>query len=196
MQEIESLVKKGTNRLNRFFYLGVVIGTVMGPLVLLIYSVPAWRQHLPDGENPTHAMLFGGLMTLLFGIALVEQFFKYARDRELLWKLRHNPRDIVWVYKEVREGRVQHRAGSQGALVARYVHVCFHMANGRKVTVWLSDVEANLLLTLVKNALPHASTGYSRELEEAYKETPTQLRFKPQHVAGVKRESGGVRMNP
>jgi hypothetical protein len=194
VQEIQSLVKKGVRRLNRFFYVGVVVGTVMGPCVLIAALIPALRQYMPGGEDVRGMMIFGGMMTLLFGIALVEQVFKYGKDQALVWGLRRSPRDIVWAYKEISEGRVQHRAGARGATVARYVHVCFHMANGKKVRVWLSEREADRLLELLETTFPHLSTGYSKELEAAYKQEPTSLRSNPRRVEGVKRVAGGVRM--
>lgn len=193
IEEIQSLVKKGTKKLNRFFYVGVVIGVVMGPLVLIASQIPAWRERLA-GDDPKWMFIFGGLMTVLFGVAIVEQLVKYGKDRALVWRLRHSPRDILWAYKEISEGRVQHRTGNTGARVAQYVHVCFHMMDGKKVIVWLSEGEADRLMGLLRATFPHWTIGYSEEIEEAYQEAPERLQLNPRHVEGVKRVTGGVRM--
>lgn len=193
VEAIQSLVKKGTRKLNRFFYVGVVIGIVMGPLVLVASLIPAWRERLA-GDDGTLMVIFGGGMTVLFGVAIVEQLVKYGNDQALVWRLRHSPRDIAWAYKEIREGRVQHRTGSKGARVARYVHVCFHMMDGKKVIVWLNEEEVDRLMELLKATFPHLTTGYSEEIEEEYKRAPESLRLNPRQVEGVKRATGSVRM--
>jgi hypothetical protein len=190
---IRSLVKKGTKKLNRFFYVGVVIGTLMGPLVLIASRVPAVQERMSP-EDLKWMTIFGGMMTLLFGIAIVEQLFKYGKDRALVWRLRHSPRDVVWAYKEISEGRIQHRTGGKGARVARYVHVCFHMIDGKKVIVWLNEREADRLMALLTATFPHLTLGYSEEIEAQYKRAPEQLRLNPQRVEGVKHVTGGVRM--
>lgn len=193
IEEIRSLVEKGTKKLNRFFYVGVVIGIVMGPLVLVASRIPAWRERLA-GDDERLMVIFGGLMTVLFGVAIVEQLFKYGKDRALVWALRQSPRDIVWVYKEIREGRVQARTGGRGARVARYVHACFHLVDRKKVIVWLSEREVDRLIELLKATFPHLTVGYSEEIEEEYKQAPERLRLNPRQVDGVKEATGGVRM--
>ncbi len=193
--EIKALVEKGTKRLNRFFYLGVVIGTLMGPTVLIAYFIPAVRDKVASVDDPQYMLLFGGLMTFLFGVALIEQVFKYAQDRRLLWRLSKNPRDIVWIYKEISLGKVQHRAGAKGATVARFIHVRFHFVDGAKVRVWLKEAEADRLMELVRQELTHATVGYSPEIEQAYQEKPSSLRATPRQVEGIKRVTGGVRFS-
>jgi hypothetical protein len=193
--EIKALVTKGTKRLNRFFYLGVVIGVLMGPTLLIASLIPTVRERVAGVDDPQNLVLFGGLMTFLFGVALIEQVFKYARDRRLLWRLGKNPRDIVWIYKEISLGRVQHRAGAKGAAVARFIHVCFHFVDGTKVLVWLNEAEADRLMDLVRQELTHATIGYSPEIEQAYQEKPSSLRAMPRQVEGVKQVTGGVRFS-
>ena len=193
VEEIRALVKKGTRKLNRFFYVGVVIGIVMGPLVLVASRIPAWRERLA-GDDERLMVIFGGLMTVLFAVAIVEQLFKYGKDQALVWALRQSPRDIVWAYKEIREGRVQHRTGGRGARVARYVHVSFHMVDGKRVVVWLSEGEVDQLIELLKATFPHLTIGYSEEIDEDYKRAPERLRLNPRQVDGVKEATGGVRM--
>lgn len=195
VQEIKSLVEKGTKRLNKFFYVGVVVGVLMGPTVLIASLIPSVRDQVAKVDDPKNMLLFGGLMSFLFGVALIEQVFKYAKDRRLLWRLSKNPRDIVWIYKEISLGRVQHRARAKGAAVARFIHVCFHFVDGTKVLVWLNEAEADRLMELVRQELTHATIGYSPEIEQAYREKPSSLRATPRQVEGVKQVTGGVRFS-
>jgi hypothetical protein len=193
VETIQSLVKKGTRKLNRFFYVGVVIGIVMGLLPLIASRIPAVRERMAP-DDLQWMTIFGAVMTVLFGIAIAEQLVKYGKDRALVWRLRHSPRDVVWAYKEISEGRVQHRTGSKGARVARFVHICVHMIDGKKVIVWLSEEEADRLLALLKATFSHLSIGYSKEIEEDYKQAPESLRLNPRQVEGIKRSVGGVRI--
>ena len=193
VREIRALVKKGSSKLNRFFYIGLVVGLVMGILPLSASFIPAAREALGAGAEDLSIMrIFGGGMTFLLGVALVEQWVKHRRDTQVLASL-DDAGQIVWVYKEISTGKVQRRAGDKGTTVARFIHVYFHLLDGRRALVWLSDAEAERLVALMARHYPHVTCGYSEEIERAYKQDPAALQARPQRVDGVKKRSGGVR---
>jgi ribosomal protein L35AE/L33A len=195
MQEMRELVKKGSAKLNRFFYVGLVVGLVMGILPLVASFIPAAREAVGVGaEDVTLMRIFGGGMTFLLGVAIVEQWVKHRRDTRVLSSL-DDAGQIVWVYKEISTGKVQRRAGEQGATVARFIHVYFHMLDGSHALVWLSNAEADRLVALAARNYPHVTCGYSEEIERAYKQDPAALQAHPRRVDGVRRRSGGVRID-
>lgn len=55
-QEIKHLMQKGSGRFSTLFYIGVVIGVVLGPGLLIAVTIPAVRNAL-DVTN-YRAMLF------------------------------------------------------------------------------------------------------------------------------------------
>jgi hypothetical protein len=191
LREIRALVKKGAGRLNTFFYVGVVIGIVMGPLVLLGALVPGGPEFLqsPEGEPP-FAIIFGGGMTVLFGIALVEQYVKHRKDNRILFIITHSPQEIVWIYKEISKGEVTSSYGTSGAQVAQFIHVHFHLTDGTHHRVWLSDTDANHLIDLLHTTFPHISCGYEPHILEAYQHNPVTLRWDP-HYSDTPREVTG-----
>ena len=193
VQEIQALVKKGSAKLNRFFYVGLVVGVVMGILPLVASFIPAAREAMGiAAKDVTIMRIFGGGMTLLLGVALVEQWVKHRRDTRVLASL-DDAGQIVWVYKEISTGQVQRRAGEEGTMVARFIHVYFHLLDGSRALVWLSNAEAERLVALVARHYAHVTCGYSEEIERAYKQDPAALQAHPRRIDGVKKVSGGVR---
>ncbi len=191
LREIKALVKKGAGRLNTFFYVGVVIGIVMGPLVLLGALVPGGPEFLQSPEDePPYAIIFGGGMTLLFGVALVEQYVKHRKDNRILSIITHSPQEVVWIYKEISKGEVTSRYGTSGAQVAQFIHVHFHLVDGTHHLVWLSDADANRLIDLLHATFPHISCGYEPHIQEAYQHNPVALRWDP-HYSDTPREVTG-----
>ena len=194
IDEIRSLIQKGTRRLNKFFYAGVVIGTLMGPGVLIALQVPAVQMALKvDAANLQAGRIFGWGMTVLFAIAIVEQLAKARKNHQLVWLLKQSPRDVVWAYKEISTGRVRRRFGGRGIQVGTFYHIRFHLVDKKQVIVWLSEGEADRLMALVAAEFPYITTGYSEEIERVYKEDPLELRLNPRHVPGVKQTSASVR---
>jgi len=195
VQEMRELVKKGSGKLNRFFYVGIVVGLVMGILPLVASFIPAAREALGvGGEDLTIMRIFGGGMTFLLGVAIVEQWVKHRRDTRVLSSL-DDAGQIVWVYKEISTAKVQRRAGEEGATVTRFIHVYFHMLDGSHALVWLSNAEADRLVALVARNYAHVTCGYSEEIARAYEQDPGRLQAHPRRVDGVKKRSGGVRMD-
>lgn len=190
--EIIALVEKGSKRLNLFFYLGVMVGILLGPLLLLASVMPNVTGQMPSSDLVSMRIL-GCAITVLFGLVIWEQFGKLQKDRRLLQVLEQKPDELVWVYKEVSVGRAQKRAGGRGAAVARFVHIYFHLFDGSGSKVWLPEPEADRLLNLVCQEFSLLSCGYSSELEQTYKKSPLALRSNPQRVDGVKRVTSGVR---
>jgi hypothetical protein len=147
LQEIENLLKQGAKGLNALFYIGVVLGLVMGPLVLVASFVPAVRDVIAAGENDPGIMrAFGVGMTVLLGIASVEQYVRVQKDRKVLSALARDPQKIVAVHKET--NRAIER--KPGAAVASFTHVYLSLEDGTQSKVWLPDKNADRLIDLLQ----------------------------------------------
>jgi ribosomal protein L40E len=134
--EIEILVRKGARRLNSFFYVGVVVGVIMGPAVLILATVPSVREAVIAAEAGYNEMLiFGTGMTLLLGIASAEQWFKVRNDNKLLAALGENPHHIANVHKEKTN--------------ETFIHVHFKLSDGTRTKVWLQEPDADRLFALL-----------------------------------------------
>jgi hypothetical protein len=88
---------------------------------------------------------FGIGMTILFGIAIVEQVNKVRQDRKLLASVVAHPEWIARFHKVVSEANLEGGA----ATVARFVHVHFFLRDGSRAKVWLPEPEADRLLGLL-----------------------------------------------
>jgi RNA polymerase subunit RPABC4/transcription elongation factor Spt4 len=147
LREIETLIGRGAKRLNAFFYVGVVIGLVMGPLVLAASFVPSVRETIAAGENDLAIMrIFGVGMTVLLGIASVEQYVKVRRDKKVLSTLARNPQKIVAMHKETNKAT----AGRAGGTIASFTHVYLTLKDGTQSKVWLPNADANRLIDLLQ----------------------------------------------
>lgn len=148
LQEIENLLKQGAKGLNAFFYVGVILGLVMGPLVLVASFVPAVQDVIAAGENDLGIMrAFGVGMTVLLGIASVEQYVRVQKEKKVLSALARDPQKIVAVHKET--SRAIER--KTGAAVARFTHVYLSLEDGTRSKVWLPDKDATRLIDLLQN---------------------------------------------
>jgi hypothetical protein len=135
-QEIKTLIAKGAQRLNTFFYVGLVMGALMGPAVLIAASIPAVREAVAGREaNPQLMVVFGVGMTVLLGVASAEQWVKVRKDRELLEAVSANPHRIVEVRKETTN--------------ETFTHVHFRMRDGTRAKVWLEEPDAQRLVALL-----------------------------------------------
>lgn len=146
LQEIQALVQKGAKKLDAFFYAGVLLGMVMGPLVILVAIVPGIRNRLGSlGETPGVMLAFGVGMTVLLGWACIEQWVKVNKDQRLLALIGENPQQIVKIFKETRAARV--RSTHQG--FAHFAYVNFHLQDGTQTKIWLDAPDAERLITLL-----------------------------------------------
>ncbi len=136
LQEINTLIAKGARRLNTFFYVGLVMGVVIGPAVLIAASLPIVRETLVRHEaSPQMMVIFGVGMTVLLGIASIEQWGKVRKDRKLLAAFGANPHRIVEVRKETTN--------------EAFTHVHFRMRDGTRAKVWLEEPDADRLVALL-----------------------------------------------
>ena len=146
LQEIENLLKQGTKGLNTFFYIGVVCGLVMGPLVLAVSFVPAIRNVIAAGENDLGIMRgFGVGMIVLLGIASVEQYVRVQKDKKVLSTLARNPHKIVAAHKET-----SRTAKNRTRIVVEFTHVYLSLEDGTQSKVWLPDTDADRLVDLLQ----------------------------------------------
>ena len=147
LQEIEGLLKRGARGLNAFFYVGVILGLVMGPLVLVASFVPEVQEVIAPEENDLGIMrAFGVGMSVLLGIASVEQYVRVQKDKKVLAALARNPQKIVATHKETSSARM----GKTGAAVARFTHVYLSLEGGTQSKVWLPDKDADRLIDLLQ----------------------------------------------
>lgn len=194
LRQIRALVKKGSRRLNGPFYLGVLAGTLLGPLLLIASLIPAVTDTLGmERRDITIMTVFGAIMTVLFALAIGDQIIKARRDQVLLRALKSEPGWLVWAYQEVRVGPRRRFPLGLGQGGGRYVHIRFCMLDKSESKVWLSIPEAEQLLGLVAAHLPHVSVGYSRELEKQYQRDPAGLKASPQRVKGAKEIATTIR---
>lgn len=85
LQEINTLIVKGARRLNTLVDVGIVMGALMGPAVLIAASFPAVRETLVRHEaRPQMMVIFAVGMTVLRGVASAEQWVKVRKDHTLL----------------------------------------------------------------------------------------------------------------
>jgi hypothetical protein len=78
-------------------------------------------------------VIFGLGMTILLGIASVEQWVKVRRDHRLLEAVSANPHRIVEIHKETTS--------------ETFTHVHVRMRDGTRAKVWLAEPDADRLVT-------------------------------------------------
>jgi hypothetical protein len=139
-------------------------------------------------------MIFGGGMTLLFGVALIEQYGKYRKDNRLLSIITHSPQEIVWVYKEISKGEITSSYGTSGTQIAQFIHVHFHLTDGTHHLIWLSEANADHLIDLLHRTFPHISCGYAPHIQEAYRRDPIALRRAPHYSDAVREVKGRTKI--
>ncbi len=136
-QEIKHLMQKGAGHFSKLFYIGVVIGLVMGPGLLIAAAIPAVRSAL-DATN-YRAMLFLGIgMTVLLGVATVEQVVKVRKNSALLTTLGAHPHRIAQIRKQ--------------ALADEVVRLYFDSGDETWVHAELDAEYARRLIWLLNNA--------------------------------------------
>jgi hypothetical protein len=194
VKEIKALVKRGARKLDVLFYIGAASGILFGPLVLIASFIPAVTtpRHI-DGSNLTIMRMFGGGMAILLGWAIAEQYLKWRRDSRLLTLLDENPGEIAWVYKVISTGSIQGTPGGTKRTVARFIHVHFHLLDGSSHKVWLREREADRLIALIEDNFLDVSTGYSADMEEEYKKSPSALKKNPRRTREAKNVASSIR---
>jgi hypothetical protein len=101
LEELETLLRKGRSPLPALFYIGLVMGIVMGPTVLIAATIPVVQEAVAEAEaNPDLMVPFGLGMTVLLGIAVVEQWVKVRKNRKMLATFAEHPHRIAGVRKK------------------------------------------------------------------------------------------------
>lgn len=191
--EIRELIQRGSNKLNKFFYVAVVIGIVLGPGVLLAYFIPSVRNSM-DAENARYLLYLGIGATVLFAGVLIEQWNKHRKDNIILQQIKSGMKQVAWVYKEVSGGAVRTTSAGPTNQVAQFTHVYFNLLDGSNTFVWLNSADADRLIELLKESYPDISYGYTQELEQSYRQQPIALKNSPLQVSDVKRSNVRVRV--
>ncbi len=188
-ERLKELILKGSKKLDWFFYAGVVMGIVFGPVVLLSSFIPSISAAVgANGANELLYMrIFGGFFTFMMPIILVEQFNKKKKDNSLIHSLESGFDDVVWVYKEISTAKYSSvSSSSSGATVARYYHAHFKLLNGKDVLIWLSEKEVDQLIGLIKEEYENISLGYNEELQRLFEKDPIELKINPKRVDSTK----------
>ena len=194
LDEIITLAEQGTRRLNKFFYVGMVCGLILGPLTIwATYNQTALDFLDLNTERDTQmARIFGIVMSGLFLLAIGEQWIKVRKDRKLIKALRHHPEKLAWVYKEISTGEVRKQSSGARHKVATFYHAYFHLVDGSRTLVWLNEAGIDRLIALVVANFANVTVGYNEKLLQEYQNTPASLRKNPRRVDGVKRVTSGA----
>jgi hypothetical protein len=189
---IKELITKGSKKLDWFFYAGVLMGILFGPVVLVSSFIPSVKEMVvANGANELLYMrIFGGFFTFMMPIVLIEQYNKKKGDNSLIKSLEDGFDDVVWVYKEVSTAKYsQVASSSSGATVARYYHAHFKFVNGKDVLIWLSEKEVDQLIALIRDEYKNISLGYNEDLLKLFKKDPTELKINPKRVESVRKRT-------
>lgn len=131
-----------------------------GALVLLWWSFP---------DNLIGTLV--GIVFTVFGLRMLLTAIRRLQtdDSRLFYILHHQPRRIVWVYSVV------HEHMPFGLKFNRHGILYIKLVDGSDISVSLPAAKLKLVCKTLSRMLPHASIGYSADLERQYKAMPELL---------------------
>lgn len=179
-ESIRKLLLKGMRKLDLLYYIGIIVGLLLGPLIVISSYIPAVTDIVAQSASDHAIMRYLGIgMTILLSLATFEQIAKKATDRYVLTSIDNGFADVVWIFKEGSTIKYRGISASKGTPVARYTHVNIMFAEGKHIKIWLNEAESDQLITLIKRNFNNISTGYSNNTVKMYKENPMSLKMKP-----------------
>ena len=112
-----------------------------------------------------------GLICAVLGLRFLFRLLRQdaTEDSRLLHLLRHQPKQIVWVYSVVTE-RLPF-----GFQVARYGTMYFKLIDGDDIAVSLPIPQLKVVSKFLNRLLPHATFGYTKDREQWYIASPNML---------------------
>lgn len=153
--------------LSRNRNLKITIGVALALLGLTaLVSVP--NDHR-EGIGPltwvaSAAIIFG---TGFAGLSILRHD---VSKHEIAHTIRRNPERVVWVYYYRLESM------PYGIRVARMCTLYLQLQNGRKLGLQASEHRITAIMDALRDRLPHATFGYSKEKEQLYRANPDLLR--------------------
>jgi ribosomal protein L40E len=172
-QEIKHLIEKGAGRFSTLFYIGVVIGIVMGPGLLIAAALPAVRSAL-DATN-YRAMLFLGIgMTMLLGVATVEQVVKVQKNSALLATLGAQPHRIAQIRKQDLDDEVTRLYFDSGD--ETWAHAELEADDARRL-IWLLSNAAFVFCPYCVTLIAEGMTICSRCDQDTTLDAPLEMTF-------------------
>lgn len=129
------------------------------------------------GLSGNFLLSFAGLVLVILSMRLGFPILKQVHNEEskLFYILRHQPRRIVWIYGIVTE----HFPFGLSIIQSAVLYI--KLIDGDELTVSVSPRKMKMVLKTLGRLLPHATQGYTKDLEQRYEKQPGQLlkNFKP-----------------
>jgi hypothetical protein len=143
---------------------GVKSNTIKMWITLVVSSLFIALPFVLDGDEPSpRGVLLVILASFFFVLSAYRLIFRKAAKEMGLLKntILYNPKELVWSYIET--------SISKG-ITYTFVHIC--LREGKKIQISGDEIpnkDANGLLELLKRINPVMHVGYSKELEEKFK---------------------------
>ena len=103
----------------------------------------------------------------IIGLGLLYLSFRPAEKHPAIVALRDRGQDVVWIYSVA-----QHVNGRHSQTMLNIA-----LADGKQKALAIgAATDPKPLLALLERSLPHATIGYSQELEKQFKRQPSSLR--------------------
>ncbi len=131
-------------------------------------AAPPKSKEMKKAEGTASAAWWFGFSIALLGLVLIAQKLLLPKP-DIARLLIDAPQDVVWFYKKISTGSVS------GVRVARFEFLVFGLANKKTVEVKLTPAIVASALEGAARLVPHATTGFSRELGKAFKTNPRDL---------------------
>jgi DNA-directed RNA polymerase subunit RPC12/RpoP len=136
LQEIRALMQKGTGAPpGKLFYLGIVIGIVMGPTLLVAATLPSVRESL-DQANFRSMIWLGIGMTVMLGVTLVDEGVKAWKNRKRLNLLGEHPHRIAHIHRKSRGEKAQLEFGLYDRIFA---HILLERRDAHRLHTLLAN---------------------------------------------------------
>ncbi len=110
-----------------------------------------------------------GLTFTVLSLTALYHLYQHWHDDRLMRILVHHPQQIVWIYTVV----VQRMPF--GVHLFQSGTIFFKLADGSEISVILPENKLRLVCHTLGRLLPHATIGYSKELETQYQKNPASL---------------------
>ncbi len=157
--DLRQAIKRNTRA---YFLINFSAGVVFGLIGIVVMAIALQAE--PASRT---TWLIVGIVLLAVGVGDCLYYWRTRVDVTDL--IERHPRRIVWVYKKVNV------ASPYGIEFTRFHFLMFGLDNKRRVQVRLSARDADRLIGELQSALPHATFGYTPELERKYKSDPQAL---------------------
>lgn len=111
-----------------------------------------------------------GVIFTVLGTAALVHVYKNWNDDHLLYLLRFQPRQIVWIYA------VTTQIAPFGVYIFRRGTIVFKLSDGEDHSVTVPVRKVALICRTLNRLLPYTTFGYTREREVQFRKSPLSLR--------------------